>query len=996
MQETISKFKTNKTISTTKSKKSFFTQINSFLIDISNIFIWIINQLNSALSKFSILNHFIIILVPVSLAFIILIFYIHLKFYDKLFRFNYYKAAKEEFMDYYITEIDDMNSELETFLVQESYLDIENILFFEIYFNELISIGLLDNSSEKIFPDIHYESDIIYKDIDIFYEICFMTNQYSVKEDEAKIYIDNRNDSLKELAKIYFYMLPVINYGVFFSGVIIDQSFLIAYEFDDERNLKEKELYFTFPRSNFTEIKGENFKIKNGYINPLIHQTHFHHSEYINGNYYKENFFKEQDWDFRNNVNLSEESWFDISFGHINYENNGNITKKIIATLQLNVNRNGNRHFIINLLLFLDQFDIFDEKNEFTILIAKNNSQTYNWLNSKYSDNETFVISQQEFTEYSLSTVDNKFFHYGLFDKNYNFMENGVSYDSFNLNLFSEPIKYFKTIDDFTFDLKYLSMLFLYSKLFQNIKDTKYKKEGEEISLITFNDEEKVKKICNQLNLSKYIEYIKSEKEINCWDSQNLLYYSEDDYKEAALFDTYTSIPNCACLPLYCLNNYKNLKNNKYKFNDDNIVSSVNLPDKCQNNFDYYLNKNLPEFTESYGEFISGFIFFLFNANAKTPEKDYIKIKKEELLQLPGYYLLVFTQIKSNAFSFFYLFYNPFNKIEIIIIIIIVLIINFAITIVIIYINLRKFSLIIEEYSQKYERFVYHSVCSDINVISHEERRNTNNQTNNNIDKMNNRPNMNEEYFPFLENDDSLINEVYNNENTLIEELFSIYCKYYKICRKKLEKYYSKKMHETKFQMKLKMMTEKNELFKLLCIFSIYAPFFRLNLSLEYNMYKYSKIIKKYDQYLEQIGNYDKEKAKLTKNILYELLSTENLSDYGLIMNLDFKYISNINAENNENSIKNALFRNVIYKMKGKSENNEEDLNINDIFFIIKDGDESQNIKLVLKKKNELIDLFKNQFESDDFLNFNKIESSFNFFLINSYYKYLRQISLEE
>ena len=180
-------------------------------------------------------------------------------------------------------------------------------------------------------------------------------------------------------------------------------------------------------------------------------------------------------------------------------------------------------------------------------------------------------------------------------------------------------------------------------------------------------------------------------------------------------------------------------------------------------------------------------------------------------------------------------------------------------------------------------------------------------------------------------------------------------------------------------------------------MFSLYAPYFRLNISLEYNMYKYSKIIKKYDQYLEQVGSYDKEKAKLTKNILYELISTENLSDYGLVMNLNFKYISNINAENKENSIKNALFKNVINKIKGKDEEYEDDdFNINDIFFILKDGDESNNIKLVLKKKNELMEIFKNKFESDDFLNFHKIESAFNFFLINSYYKYLRQISLED
>ena len=161
-------------------------------------------------------------------------------------------------------------------------------------------------------------------------------------------------------------------------------------------------------------------------------------------------------------------------------------------------------------------------------------------------------------------------------------------------------------------------------------------------------------------------------------------------------------------------------------------------------------------------------------------------------------------------------------------------------------------------------------------------------------------------------------------------------------------------------------------------------------------MYNYSKIIKKYDQYVTQVANCDKEQTRLTQNILYELLSTENISDYGLIMNLNFKYVSNINAEYKENSIQHALFKNVINKMKGKNEEKESDINYNDIFFIIKDGDEKQNVKLVLKKKNELMEYFKIKFECDDYINSAKIESSFNFFLINSYYKYLKQISLEE
>ncbi len=42
------------------------------------------------------------------------------------------------------------------------------------------------------------------------------------------------------------------------------------------------------------------------------------------------------------------------------------------------------------------------------------------------------------------------------------------------------------------------------------------------------------------------------------------------------------------------------------------------------------------------------------------------------------------------------------------------------------------------------------------------------------------------------------------------------------------------------------------------------------------------------------------------------------------------------------------------------------------------------------------MDIFKKRIESDDFLNYNKLDSAFNFFLINSYYKYLRQIACEK
>ena len=515
-QETYTKIKSNKTLSTTKSKRTFFSQINTLLIDIKTFFIWLINKINYVLSKCSMITHFVIILVPISLLFIFLIFYIHLNFYDKLFRFNYYKGVKEEFLDLYITEIDDMHSEIETFLIKENYLDIENLLFFDIYFRELASIGLLDEPGESIFPDIHYESEQLYKDIDYFYSTLGLNTNYSIPIDIAEENVDKRGDSLKELAKIYYYMLPILNYASYFTGIDIEHTYLVAYEFDKEtKDVIGDELYFSFPVTGGNFNEELNFIPNNGFLNPIISKTKFEHSELINNSYYKENFFLHQDWDFRNISILEEDANSLITLAHLNKENNGNITKSLMINLQLNINRN-NKHFIINIVFYLNQKNLVDDSIEYNVFIVNNNSETKNYINEKYSDNETFVISKQEITEYSLSVLNSKYFHYGLLDNNYNFLVNGVSFDSFNLNELFDPFNNYSSVEGYNGDLRYLSIFYLYVKMFQNIQGSNFQKEGEEISINIFSDGNKVKDICNTINLGKYIDNLKRDSEINC------------------------------------------------------------------------------------------------------------------------------------------------------------------------------------------------------------------------------------------------------------------------------------------------------------------------------------------------------------------------------------------------------------------------------------------------------------------------------------------------
>jgi hypothetical protein len=142
--------------------------------------------------------------------------------------------------------------------------------------------------------------------------------------------------------------------------------------------------------------------------------------------------------------------------------------------------------------------------------------------------------------------------------------------------------------------------------------------------------------------------------------------------------------------------------------------------------------------------------------------------------------------------------------------------------------------------------------------------------------------------------------------------------------------------------------------------------------------------MKKYNHYVGRLENIDKEQANLTRNILYELISTECIADYGLITNFNFKYVTNIKSDSKLNSIKYTMFENI------KNKQIKENPKINEEI----DNDDIPIKKLVLKRKNVLINIFRNRFESDDFLSYNQLENAFNFYLVNSYYKYSRQISL--
>ena len=124
--------------------------------------------------------------------------------------------------------------------------------------------------------------------------------------------------------------------------------------------------------------------------------------------------------------------------------------------------------------------------------------------------------------------------------------------------------------------------------------------------------------------------------------------------------------------------------------------------------------------------------------------------------------------------------------------------------------------------------------------------------------------------------------------------------------------------------------------------------------------------------------NIDDNQIIYTKSIIYELLSTEFINDYGFITNLNFNYLTDINLKTKKgnNPIQIALFKQIKNK---KSEDTDEDKDYS-------------SIKLIWKSKNLIMKSLEEKFEQDDYLNLDKLKSAFNSSIINNYYNYLSRI----
>ena len=928
----------------------------------------------------SILNQFLFYILPISHLIAIGLIIGHIFLFDNILKYDYYTVVKEEFLRYLITDIDDAHYELSTNEIKSQFEDIGNILFFKLYYGELISLGLLDG--ENIFPNISDVTENFYQFVDRAFEIDKSSSSFFIPSNLSKKYIDEREDSLSELVKIYYYFYPLLSFEAYSIQTYVNQTFLIAYKVQNDSNdIRGKEMYFNFPRINDDFLENNNFHAYNNFISPKINSSLSQFSN-INNSYQFENWFIKQDSIFRKYSNELYD--INLNFHHLNTNHEGIINKTNVISMQTYYKNKKGEKFIINIIYFIWQKKLEIGSFDHSVFIISNNSDII--PNIKFSDNETFVISQNDITEISLSQIIHDYFHYGLKANNYNFYYKGIFYDNIDLNLFSEPTEYYSTIKGFNLDIRYFSPFYLYSKLVQRSSFIKNYSEDAYIYTYYFNESWHIKDICSKYNFSLYKNYL-TLNNIECLNKKNLLYYYKNKTYNSVGEDV--SLPYCICLPLYCI---KDLESN-YENNNFEIVDEITLPEKCQNNLQFYENDINEQNLKKEVLIDSSKLKIRDGKNLNEQlENQFIKFIYVKLNLLGGLSFILISIVDNTSLkSILTNLINNLNKMKLVFIFVIssglsILIIGIY---VLILINIYKISKSITEFKEKIKEFIEKIQNKMIN--SENKKNDINN--NKNDDFIFNDKSV-PENLPLLEYDsleskfDNNIKDSLNNEeNTLINDLFLIYCHFYRLSEENIAKDFQENKEGSKTQMKIKTLTNNNELFKLFCLITLYTPRFRLDINIDFNIYKDSKLMNNYMKCIakKSSSNIDKEQILYTKSILYELLSTEFINDYGFITNLNFNYLTNINLDNKNkiNPIQKAIFKQV-EDIEKKDKKNREKLYTED--------DENPTFKLVWKNKNLIMKNIEEKFEQDDYLQLNKLESSFNSSLINAYYNYLNKI----
>ena len=955
-------------------KKKHINGFIEFLLVTKDFFVSIKDFIFKLISKLSFLMQSMIFKIPIIVIILIGLCTFHIYLFELLYFGNYYFAIKNEYLYKMTKKVDEKLLELDTLEFQSSFDEVEELLFFNIYFKELINMGLVDDNrtnNTEIFLPINSQTGSIYSSVNNINDRLGINNDYTISiNDDDNIFLRS-NSSLCELAKIYFYLLPSTTLEQIKQNKYLNQSFLIIYEYKNNLDKIEDEnyFYFAYPKSNSIYINGNNFHPGNIKTNPQIfmsNKVNFNLTSKNERNFFdEENWFSKQDFLFRNNSNNINKSI--ISFEHLNYNHFGNINKTFITTLQSYI-ENNNKTYIINLINFFHQNNYTEDTKSYSIFLLNNNTDIYKPLIiEKYSNNDTFVISQYNITELSMSYILENYFHYGVKDIHNNYYDYGVSYDNFDLIKMSAPAIFYNTIVEFHSDVIFIATLFLFGRLFQ-LSNYNITKVEDEI-IYEFYNEDKINEICNNFNFELYIKVIVDFK-INCDNidlySNNTNNYYLNDYTDRI-------IPYCGCLALQCLNTSVYSIEEQYKSKNFILSKKLKLPNKCVNNFLFYEYKKSNEKIDLIKKIMNRFLY--------QEELNYITFNNIQLNSFPGISYLFSIAVDNTYLEDILrgLIYNlTITELYILGLILLWLITFLIVSILVTMYEAKRLTKLINNFNTKFDNYIYQLESSGLND-------NTKNiSENNNLSKsekdslLGHNISRTKSFKVFNSLFQSNSNYINSDNNVLLNELFNMFCEFYKLDPEKVIKKQQEITEDSRKEIKTNIMKEKNELFELFIKLCSYES--KINLNLEYNLYIDNPLIKNFNNSLKNGKIKNPNEEKYTLDVIYELLSTENIYDEGLVSNLNFGYISYLYL-NESKAIKNALFNKII---------NYDEKNFN-IKQRLKDDQRRSLIKLILKNKNVLYDELQKYYDLDE-IKFNKIESYFNQFLLSVYYKYIKKI----
>jgi hypothetical protein len=762
----------------------------------------------------------------------------------------------------------------------------------------------------------------------------------------------------------------------------INQTYLIAYEIDNNKNILGNELYFNFPRLIRENLNDNIFSAGSNLKSPKICKQKQTYE--LKNNYYEGNYFTIQDYQFRKAS--SEQFNYGVSIWHLNDISKGNISKSYIETFQMRFNKK-EKKYIINVIYYHPQETIIKNFFDYTVLFVNRKDNLDYCL--KYSDNSSFVISKNDITELVLSTLPNDYFHFGIKGNDYNFYRYGIYFDTFDINHLSESTKYYSTLKSFNFDLRYFSSFYLYSKLFEKTSFKISFSKTHNIKIFLFDDKDTIQDICSKYDFNLYKSYLKNKNnKLNCLDESNLYYYAYKNDEDESIVEL-VSLPHCICIPLYCIQDVKNI----FQKNTFLFVEKLSLPEKCQNRLIFYdnINKEAEDGDININDINnSGYMspLILENQHMKFGIKNFelyndlfysiICIFDNKSLKIILYNFIIEVNKVGRIFS-----YLSSAKIGLL----------FIFSYIFLLAGTKKISNIVYGYKEKLLQF----------IINYEKNVVVNSQSNDNseIDKYDELllGSKKEDIIPYVKYEDLISEEINKNkksinfyENGLINDLFIIYCNYKNTSEDEI--FNSNFVFKNKSKTKYEILTDSNELIGIFCVMSIHIPKFISNVNFNYDFYKDVKL---YNNYLKLMRrqSYNKYKEELiaTKSIIYEFLSTEMVTDYGFITNINFKYLTtnNLDSKDKNNCVQNGVINLINKNSKIYNDLEEEELNINKTNL-----DNDFNTKLIIKNINYITQRIEEKFEQDDNLKLNKLESSFNCFLIDTYYNYLKRIELEK